>query len=55
MIGIWALIFGLTVSCLAIFKSEEIIDSVGFVVFAVLFVEGVILASAGGIVLSGSL
>lgn len=55
MLELLMLIFGLTVSCLAIFKSEEIIDSAGFIMFAVLFVEGVILASVGGIVLSGSL
>jgi hypothetical protein len=47
------LLIGIMISALAIFKSDEIIESTTFVGFVMIFIMGIVMASAGGIALSG--
>lgn len=53
MMYLMYLIIGILISALAIIKSDEIIESVTFTGFAMIFIMGIIMASAGGIILSG--
>ena len=47
------LIIGILISALAIIKADEIIETATFAGFAVIFIMGIIMASGGGILLSG--